>query len=519
MTLFDPSPKFGRTRASRPLALLVVLLFLQFALRSVNITAQEAFVDEGYHVQRAAIVWYFRQNPGQFSEGKFLLYFWLGLFQKTRSTALAASRLPIALFSLITGGGLYLVARMLYGHAAGLVALTLYVVLPLPLFFERMALADPFVSGWVMLVTWRSLVFARRHSYREGVLLGALVALTLMAKLTMVLIPLLPPAAALIYFRWQRGNVVPQIRRWLSRYLPALTVAALVVVVLWLPILIPAYLARDSSNPFALVNTTTLRTESTTGLAGAGRYLTYITPMVADFVGYSLLIVAVLGLVVGLRRWRPTIFLIIWLVITTAASILLSGLPTVRYFVPAAAPLCIVVGGLVVYLWNIKRGRRLIRLIVASAGVVWLATFALPLDRAVVAAPLDLPLSPFNHAEYESGLLTADEATVDLARFLNMATLPRLYANWQLCSLLYFYVDRPLHCFKPFATKTEMAVQLASELDSCDVALVNLGGNPIPVFFDEMGSAFKWQEITQYQHPRTSPPITLFMVRRADCQK
>jgi 4-amino-4-deoxy-L-arabinose transferase-like glycosyltransferase len=525
MTWFEASPLSGTRSASRHLALVVALLFLQFVLRSVNITAQEVFVDEGYHLQRAAIVWSFQQNPGQFSEGKFLVYFWLGLFQGPRSTVLAASRLSMALFSLITGAGLYLVARMLYGHAAGSVALTLYVLLPLSLFFERMALADPFVSGWAVLAAWRSLVFARRPSYREGIVLGVMIALTTMAKLTMVLIPLLPVAAALIYFRWQRGALRPQIRCWLRRYLPSLIVAAFVVVALWLPVLVPAYLARDSGKPFALVNTTTVRTESTTGLAGAGRYLANVMPLVTDFVGSGLLVVAALGLFVGLLRWcrngiclRHTLFLMALLLIATAAVIFLSGLPTARYFVPAAVPLCILVSGFAVYLWNVQPVRRLSRFVVVAAGLVWLATFALPADRAVIAAPLELPLSPPNHYEYQSGSITADEATIDLARFLNMATLPRLYANWQLCPLLYLYLDRPLHCFKQFATKPDMAAQLAAELEACDVALVNLGGNAPPVFFDEMGSAFQWQEITQYQHPRLSTPIRLFMVRRAGCK-
>jgi 4-amino-4-deoxy-L-arabinose transferase-like glycosyltransferase len=138
--------------------------------------------------------------------------------------------------------------------------------------------------------------------------------------------------------------------------------------------------------------TTTVCTESTTGLAGAGRYLANVMPLVADFVGS------------GLLRWRVdeirlrhTLFLIALLFVATAAVIFLSGLPTARYFVPAAVPLCITVGSFVVYLRNVQPVRRLSRFVVISAGLVWLATFAWPVDRAVIAAPLELPLSQISN--------------------------------------------------------------------------------------------------------------------------
>src|SRR5689334_14242629 len=142
------------------LALIIGLLLLQFWLRTYNIGVQEAFVDEGFHVERGEIVWHFQINPGQFSDGKFLFYFWVGLFSGPHSTAIPASRLPVALFSMLTGASLYILGKMFYSSRAGLLALALYAIFPLAIFHDRMALADPFATTFGALVLWRSIIFA-----------------------------------------------------------------------------------------------------------------------------------------------------------------------------------------------------------------------------------------------------------------------------------------------------------------------------------------------------------------------
>jgi hypothetical protein len=157
-----PAQNFLRPkiRFSGKLAIVMVLLLLQFALRTHNTTLQGAFVDEGLHDQRATIVWSLNTNPGQYSQGKLLLYYWIGLFVGGPLTILHVSRTAIALVSLITGAAIYLIGRRLHSHRMGIVALTLYTILPLAVFHERMALADPLASVFSCLIAWRSLVFA-----------------------------------------------------------------------------------------------------------------------------------------------------------------------------------------------------------------------------------------------------------------------------------------------------------------------------------------------------------------------
>ena len=84
------------SETAQHIAIVVVLLLLQLFLRVHSNTTQQGYVDEGFHNQRAAVVWQFQVNPGSFSNGKLLTYFWLGLFEGDHSTALFVSRTAIA---------------------------------------------------------------------------------------------------------------------------------------------------------------------------------------------------------------------------------------------------------------------------------------------------------------------------------------------------------------------------------------------------------------------------------------
>ena len=94
-------------------------------------------------------------------------------------------------FSLITASAIYALGRRIANHRTGALALALYAVLPLAFFYERMAMADPLAAGLAALVAWRSLSFARRPTLRAGIVLGGLLAMASLAKLTMGLLPLL----------------------------------------------------------------------------------------------------------------------------------------------------------------------------------------------------------------------------------------------------------------------------------------------------------------------------------------
>ena len=91
----------------------ILLLLVHFFIRHHHPTWQYAYVDEGFHARRAAVVWDFEQNPGRFAHGKVLLYFWMGLFEGDSTHNLHLLRTSIAIFSLITAATLYRIGRIL----------------------------------------------------------------------------------------------------------------------------------------------------------------------------------------------------------------------------------------------------------------------------------------------------------------------------------------------------------------------------------------------------------------------
>src|SRR5262249_28037186 len=146
----------------------------------------------------------------------------------------------------------YLIGRLLSNHGTGLLALLLYAVLPFAVFHDRLAFADPFASGFACLVAWRSLAFARRPRLRDGFWLGLTLARATLAKLTGLLLPMLPVVASVIYFP-RLASFRDKAIYWLRHYLPPLVVAALLLALCWLPLLIPAFLARNTPNAYSLV--------------------------------------------------------------------------------------------------------------------------------------------------------------------------------------------------------------------------------------------------------------------------
>src|SRR5438552_11831347 len=104
------------------LTVVVILLLLQLFLRTIHLTAQGAFVDEGYHAIVGTTVWHADADPARFQVGKTLVFYYFGLFLAENTTALWVSRAAIALFSLISGGVVYQLGRTFRSHAAGIIA-------------------------------------------------------------------------------------------------------------------------------------------------------------------------------------------------------------------------------------------------------------------------------------------------------------------------------------------------------------------------------------------------------------
>jgi hypothetical protein len=373
----------------------IILLLCHFALRIHEPDVQQAHLDEGFHLSRALTVWNFEENPGRFAHGKMLLYFWLGLFERAdgpgRCTLhsstipcawvhvdpetnvptplFPAARMSIAIFSMLTAATIYLLGRWLFHPYVGLLALALYAILPFAFFYERLAFADPLAAGMMTLGIWRSIVFARHPTRTQAVIMGLVLSLAVMAKMTMGLIVLLPLAAIVLERhrvelstdKPKRGLFAAQIfDRWLifsliRRYLLNFILACIVGLAIWLPVLIPAVLAHNTPERFILVNDTNIARDEDF-LFKPIDYLTRIGPALLDYWGEGLMIGWVVAFLFGLmwfpfsdHRWsRGFLYIAISMVLAVLPSALIARVQTTRYLMPAAVPIVLIVAAVIV---------------------------------------------------------------------------------------------------------------------------------------------------------------------------
>jgi 4-amino-4-deoxy-L-arabinose transferase-like glycosyltransferase len=417
--------------------------------------------------------------------------------------------LAIALFSLLSGTGVYIIGKALGGYRIGLLALGLYALLPLASFYERMTLADPFAAAFMGLVAWRSLVFVRRPIYREGILLGILLSACLLAKLTMGLIPLLPVAASLIY--WNGGFSRNGLMLWARIYLAPLFIAAGIVVLAWLPTLIPAALAINSDNPFTLVNAYNLQYINESDPVGT---LSEILPMLASYTHIGLLLGILVGLVYLLWRRdtrRYALFLLVWMLLVVLLSLAAAAEIRIRYYMPLALPAVLILAYAARMLWLEKNS--LLRVALMVAGLLWMLGFALPFTITMLDNPADLSLSEGDWVRYLSGNFSG-EALRNAATTLNELDTPpdKIYSTWGTCQLLYLYTKYEVSCLPPVDEATSPYVVLMEELAGVNGKQVYLVLNRDEPTFEAIDGE-SWQAIATFSRPHIDRPMIIWRMK------
>jgi 4-amino-4-deoxy-L-arabinose transferase-like glycosyltransferase len=489
--------------------LIVVLLWGHFFMRSHHSLALDAFVDEGYHLTRAAIVWDFETHPARFANGKLLLYFWLGLFETDPQAALLVGRLALALFSLLSAALIYRLGHLLADEQAGLWAMGLYVMLPFAFFFERMALADPFASVFAMAVAWQSWRLARHPTLKNGLCLGLWLALATLAKLTMGLLPLLAVVACALEHPWS-GQWRADLGIALRRYYPALQVAAIVMIVCWLPILIPAALAIGSDDPFTLVNAENLQYVNQIEPL---QELSEVLPNSLAYVGTSFVMLSLLIPVMLLFAPAPLrlrgFFLLIWMACIMGLPFIAASEIRSRYLMPLAPPWLLL---LVLALHWLRTRAVWGYRVMSIALLLWVLGFALPFARHLMLNPNTTPLDQGDYTRYLSGNFTGP-ALQAAGLALNDLPNERIYATWGSCQTLYFYSERPVTCLNPPSTTQTPNDDLAERLpvdfvtyQAVLVVLNDLGGAP----FDIPGT--DWHLVASFPRDSLDRPVNIWQV-------
>lgn len=505
-------------------AIVFALLLVLLTLRVWNLHVQDAYIDEGFHIWRAINVWELDENPGRFAHGKLLLYFWLAPAAHFSSPELLlwTCRLSIALFAMVTGAAIYAIGRTLSDHATGVVALAIYAVLPIAVYYERMAMADPLASGLTALLVLALLAAVRRPTWTGAVVVGVLAAAATMAKMSVALVTLLPALVAIDLYDWRRGELLSQVGAFLRSYVPWLLLVCLVIACLWSPIVVPAYLATGSEDPFVLVNTDNVIGEKGDSerptISRAAEYGSYLFPLVADFTSVGFLVAGLAAFFFGVfwrgideRRARGVLILVEWIAVIAFPTSLLAAIKTARYFVPVLPPLCLLMALVITVAWRRTRRPIPVRAGIVVAAAAWLVFHTIPFLVTNLTDPYELAFDGMNYTENIAGFHLSDEAVRNAATTLNEIAPERVLATWSLCHLVFFHLDQRPVCLTKAGILTEFwnAVDELPEGGSLYVAFADY-----PPFYEEF-EGIEYEVIATFERKRISRPVRVIRFRRA----
>ena len=422
---FHLAPAPQQKRGIFLLGAVALILLLQLFLRAHNITELPLFIDEDNHIQRAAAVHHLEQHPAQLSHGKWFFYILLSpLDLAQRDTALHLSRTMVALSSLLTSAIIFAIIKRLTDDVwLGVLVIAFYALVPYALFYERMALADPWAGTLGALTLWLSIRFAAQPTQGRAVVVGLGAAMTVAAKLTMAFAVGFPVLAALFLGQYA------SLRLGIKRYLPPLIISAIVFIIFWLPILIPARISivDEDIDDYVIVNQELIEDGTTASslLTKVGETWTKLTTMASAPLAILGVLMLVVALVLRPKAWQIHGFLLGCLALAWLPSVLIVQNLQTRYLmsgVPIVAVL-LAVGVATVFVSvghekgahgrkplqpnktldnSVYASRQRIVAYFAVGGllVVWAAIFALPFALDLMNTPPQVTVPTLDDKNY-----------------------------------------------------------------------------------------------------------------------
>lgn len=356
----------------------LVLLTLTYGLTRIwRLTALPMFFDEAGH-----LLW---GERGSFAramyDGKLLQVAAGAVTLRLFPDPLWAGRFATVMVGFVALLAAFALGRRVGGRAGGLLTAALYVASPFALFYDRLALADGFVSAFSALVILATIDLARDPRPIRALVLGLALAGAGAAKIPGLLaLAFVPAGIVLIAPRDGRAW------RWAA--------ASLVLAALLLAVPVRAFLAGTGQihEKAALVGggRTQLVAENA---ATAARWLwTWWTPPLA------LLGLAGTAVAVARRRGPELLLAFAWL-LPVAALVPLARIWYPRYLLPATVPFVVLAATAVVSLAGCGRAGRIGALL---AGALAFAP-ALACDAGLLRDPATAALPPMERWQYVEG--------------------------------------------------------------------------------------------------------------------
>ena len=384
----DPAPagaaggRNGRRLAGALLPALLVAVYL--VTRLLNLGLLPMVSDEGTYITWGVRALHARGVEdwlASLEDGKQPLLAWLmPPFLAALPDRLAAGRAVSVLCGLANVALLVVLGRRLAPGRAGWIAAALYVLAPIALLHDRMALYDSLVTTSALLVLWATVAWADAPTWRRTLLLGLAVGVALLTKLSaLFFLVLIPPAIAL--------RRPAALRRW-WRLLQAAFVGAAIYSVLYVSPIV-GNIQDGNFQRYSLTASEVLGLP----LALWGSNLRFIAEAAGVYLGWPLVLAAGGGMVLALLpAYRGLRLPVLWAAVPLLLFVLTAKLIYSRYVVFCFVALLIPAGAAVD--WLVRRaGRRRTWLgpAVAAAAAVALAAPALRFAAPLLTDPVRAP--------------------------------------------------------------------------------------------------------------------------------
>jgi 4-amino-4-deoxy-L-arabinose transferase-like glycosyltransferase len=518
------------THTPRHLALILCLLFVGFFLHIHLLTGFPAYIDEYRHIARAQTVFTSAQNPVEFSHGKLLLYYWLGLFQPEGTNALFVSRAAVAL-SLVAGSTAVAgIARILFGSRAAVPALVVFTFAPYALFYQRLALADSFAGVLVALAVWLILRATRHPTRGAGIALGTVLALATLAKLTAAPALVLPLIAIILSDSTARNL---DYRLLWKRYHACLIAAGAAFVALWAIVGVATLADVLADGTPLLLDKYLLSVDATIAPDSLSDKLKQLGEALALLLSAPALVLLSLLLAFGFwKSLRAMLFALAWLAMLWGPSIVLGDFFESRYLMIGMPALAVVVGGAcAAFEVGLGSVRYHFPTRVAAAGLaLWAAVFALPRAWTIITQPQAADITEHDAYLYFASPASAwgisealdylsQDDTHDPASIPVTALLAAENGVTEYCGLAELYVPNSVRwsCMSQIDFEAETIPASVSQWPQVTTALKNAPytyvlTNVLPEDAPPLDARTHWELVLAPERPYGGPKMLLWRV-------
>ncbi|GAB4219340.1 MAG: hypothetical protein Fur009_5000 [Candidatus Microgenomates bacterium] len=176
---------FKKNFSKKDVFFAILILFLFFLTRLINLDKNPIFSDEGIYIRWAKSAWH---DPSwrfiSLTDGKQPLQTWatIPFLKLFPNNALLAGRLFAVFSGLLSLIGIFALSYYLFGKNIAFIASFLYVITPFFLFFDRIALVDSFVASSYIWMLFLSLILANTLRFDIALIFGLATGVFLLAK-------------------------------------------------------------------------------------------------------------------------------------------------------------------------------------------------------------------------------------------------------------------------------------------------------------------------------------------------